>query len=378
MHSIIRRRSICLALPLTLLAAACGGHDHAEVPAEDDTEEVQAGLDALVRDEVAANGFLGIGAGVRLADGRALDAAAGHSDPDGEDAYDAAATEQIIGSVTKLYTAVLVMQLVEQDRIALDDQAGRWLSFPGADQITVRMLLTHTSGLNDYLHLMTLEQLGEPWAPEQLLELAVAAGPVGAPGMEKAIYSNTNFLALGMIVEAETGASWVENVEARIAAPLGLQHTYYAGQSDRAAHMAGGWLQTGGGWLDTSTVFDPSVGWAIGAMVSTSAELLRFTGALFDGELFESPATLAQMRSFDTEMDPAYLGDEPPAWVGLGLARMSLDGLTLEGHLGHIKGYNAGALYDPETGEITVVTSNDDRAWSGPIAVKVARYLRDR
>jgi CubicO group peptidase (beta-lactamase class C family) len=241
------------------------------------------------------------------------------------------------------------------------------------------MLLEHTSGLNDFLPLMTLEQLGRPWAPEQLLELALAAGPMGTPGMEKAIYCNTNFLVLAMIVEAETGTSWEENVEERIARPLGLAHTYFVGQRERAANLAGGWVPTDAGWLDSSTLLDPSVGWAVGGMVTTNAELLRFTTALFDGELFEYPGTLAQMRRFDTEMDPAHLGDgEPPSRVGLGLISMSVGDVTLEGHLGHAEGYNAGALRDPDTGAIIVVTSNDNRARSGPTALKVAQYLRHR
>jgi CubicO group peptidase (beta-lactamase class C family) len=250
---------------------------------------------------------------------------------------------------------------------------------PNARKITVRMLLTHTSGLRDYLHLLTLAQLGQPWTPAQLLDLALAAGPMGAPGMAKAIYSNTNVLVLAMIVEAETGTSWEDNVEERIALPLGLEHTYYAGQRDRATHLAGGWLETDAGWLNTMTVFDPSVGWGIGAMVSTNAELRRFTEALFDGELFASPATLEQMRQYDTEMDPAYQSPgEPPSRVGLALTSMSVGGVTIEGHLGHIEGYNAGAVRDPDTGAIIVVTSNDNRAWAGPIALEVARYLRDR
>jgi D-alanyl-D-alanine carboxypeptidase len=373
MRSIIGGRvaaSLTLFLSLILTAAACGD--------DDDTAAIQAGLDTLVADEVAQHGFLGAGVSVRLADGRELATAAGHSDPAGAAVYDVATTEQVIGSTTKLYTAVLVMQLVEQGRIGLDAPVNRWLSFQGAGDITVRMLLDHTSGLSDYLNLLTLPQLGQPWTPTMLLDVAVAAGPMGAPGMAKAIYSNTNYLVLAMIVEAETGASWAENVATRIAAPLGLEHTYYAGERERAAHIAGGWLETDAGWLNTLTLFDPSVGWAVGAMVSTNVELRRFTEALFDSELFESPATLAQMRDFATEMDPAFQSPgEPPSRVGLAITSMTSDGLTLEGHLGHIEGYNAAALHDPETGALIVVTSNDDRAMGGPLAFKVARYLRD-
>lgn len=371
MHSISRATTtVCLLSSLTLAAAACG--------AGTGSSDVQAGLDELVWTEVADNGYLGTGVTVRLADGRTLQTSAGIADPEDVVAYDVASTEQVIGSVTKLYTAVLIMQLVESGRLGLDDTLDRWFAFPGAARITVRMLLQHRSGLAEYLNLMTLEQIGQPWSPEQLLALALDAGPLGEPGMEQAIYTNTNFLVLGMIVEAQTGKSWEQNLAERIAQPLGLEHTYFAGESERAAHIAGGWMQTEDGWLDTLTLIDPSVGWAVGGLVTTNEELLRFTQALFDGELFVSPDTLAQMRRFDTEMNPAFLGQDPPSEVGLGIIRMTAEGLRLEGHLGHVEGFNAGALRDSDTGELIVVTSNDNRAFSGYTAFKVARYLRDR
>jgi CubicO group peptidase (beta-lactamase class C family) len=361
--------AVLIALALSTLA--CDAN-------HDDRAEVRAGLDELLREDVATNRFLGAGLSVRLSDGRTFSTAAGRAAPEGA-AYDVDGTEQIIGSVTKLYTAVLVMQLVERGRVGLDDAVDRWLSFPGADRITVRMLLGHTSGLDDYLNLLTKEQLGRPWTPRQLLDVALAAGPVGAPGMKKAIYSNTNFVVLALMVEAVTGASWEANVQERIARPLGLAHTYFAGQADRAARLAGGFIETDAGWLDVLTRLHPSAGWGGGGMVATNAELLRFTEALFDGELFDSPATLALMRQYETEIDPAYQPkEEPPSFVGLGLIRMHVGAVTLEGHLGHIHGYNAGALRDPDTGALIVVTSNDNRAFSGRTAQKVASHLRAR
>jgi CubicO group peptidase (beta-lactamase class C family) len=341
-------------------------------------EVKEQGLEDLLEDQVDDHGFISVGASVRLDDGDRIRASVGHVAPLGGEAYDVLHTEQVIGSVTKLYTAVLVMQLVEEGRVDLDARVDTWLDFPGADAISVRMLLNHTSGLNDYLNVMSLAQVGQPWTPPELLGLALAQGPLGAPGMDKAIYSNTNFLVLAMIVEAETGVSWEDNLAARIVAPLGLSHTYFAGETGKAGDLVGGWMQTEAGWLDSMTLIHPSVGWAIGGMVTTNDELLRFTGALFDGELFTEPATLAAMRRFEVETDPAYQNPaEPPSRVGLAITSMTYDSITLEGHLGHIEGFNAAALHDPARDEIIVVTSNDDRAYAGPIAFDVARFLRD-
>lgn len=364
-------KTTALLSSLLLSIAACGG------TSDDHAHDVQSGLDELVRDEVADNGFLGTGVTVRRADGTTLRSSRGVAHPEQAIAYDVASTEQVIGSVTKLYTAVLLMQLLEEGKLGLDDTIDRWFSFAGADAITVRMLLQHRSGLNDYLNFLSLEQIGQPWTPDALLQVALDAGPLGTPGMEQGIYSNTNFLLLALIVEAETGKPWEDNIQERIARPLGLQHTYFAGESERAENLAGGWIPTEQGWLDSLTMIDPSVGWAVGGLVSTNEELRRFTTALFDGELFESPETLAQMTRFETEMNPAYLGEEPPTKVGLCILQLrSDDGLRLEGHLGHIEGFNAAALRDAETGDIMVVTSNDNRAYSGYTAFKVAAFLR--
>ena len=368
MRSITRQKLPLISIILAATLMGCG--------CSDDTDELETGLQAVVHTDATAHGFIGNGVSVRLRDGRTLRAAEGHTDPAATRAYDLFHTEQIVGSVTKLYTTVLVMQLVEQGRISLDRSVDHWVAFPGASAITVRMLLTHTSGLAEYLDLMTLPQLGQRWTPSQLVALATAAPPLGHPGMAKAIYSNTNFVVLAMIIEAETQASWAANVQQHIVQPLGLHHTYYVGDRPRGAQLAGGWLKTEAGWLDTLTVFDPSVGWGMGAMVSTNAELLRFAEALFDGELFRDPATLTAMRTYTIERDPAYLGSEPPGRIGLGMMALEAGGMTLEGHLGHIKGYHAAALRDPETGALIVVTSNDDRAWAGPTALKVASYLR--
>ncbi len=376
------RTNIDLRLAALLLASssvaltACGGHDH-----PDDTAEIQAALEGIAESEVTENEFLSTGITVRLADGRLFAANAGHvapdhAVPDHAAAYDVTSTEQVIGSTSKLYTAVLVMQLVEEGAISLDDTVDRWVTFEGADAITVRMLLNHTSGLADYLEQLAPEQYGQAWTPEELLQIALDAGPIGEPGLEQGVYTNTNFLILGMIVEEASGSSWVSNLHARITEPLGLGHTYFAGEADRAEHLAGGWFRTDDGWLDSMAFLDPSIGWAVGGMVSTNEELMRFTEALFDGELFESPDTLAQMLAFETVMDPDYLGMNPPSAVGLCIWRMEVDGVRLDGHLGYILGYNSAALRDPDTGALIVVTSNDDRAFSGFTALKVAEYIR--
>lgn len=352
----------------TLVASACGD--------DDDTAALQASLDDLAQSQIDDHGFIGLAISVRMPDGRLLRADAGYSDPTHQHAYDATSTEQIIGSVTKLYTSVLVMQLVEADELALDDTLDRWFDFEGASAITVRMLLQHTSGLGEYINDMTQADLGTSWSPSELVERGLAAGRTGAPPLATALYTNTDFTLLGLIVEAVTGKSWAENIRTRIAEPLGLQHTYYAGESERAEHLVGGWvLGEDGQWSDALDILDPSIGWAVGAIATTNDELMRFIAAFFDGKLFHDPATLQAMLHFDVALAPDNLGDQPPAVMGLGIMRIDVDGLHLEGHSGHIVGFNACAARDPSNGALVVVTSNDDRAFAGLPALAVVKHL---
>ena len=104
---------------------------------------------------------------------------------------------------------------------------------------------------------------------------------------------------------------------------------------------------------------------------------MRFTEALFDGELFDDPATLDAMLRFDETFDPAYLPEElPNQRVGLAVIQMDADGVRLEGHLGHFAGFNAAALRDPDSGALIVVTSNDDRAYAAFTVFDVAKLVR--
>jgi len=345
-----------------------------------DTSTLQKALDGLAASELTEMDILGIGITVQLDDGRVFESAAGHIGPDADEAeYDVRATKQVIGSITKLYTAAMLMQLAEDGKVSLDDTADRWFTIPKADAITVRMLLNHTSGLNDCLGGMTAEDYKRAWTPQQLVERAVKLGAWTAPGSKLARYSNTNFVLLAMIVEAETGKSWSQNVVERITKPLGLTHTSYAGDAKGRANLVDGWVHDDAGWHGALAQVDPTIGWGMGALVSTNHELAQFTKALLTGALFSSPDTLAKMLDFSVEMDPASLAPgEPPQRIGLCITRYEVDDLQLDGHIGHILGYNTATFRDPKTKALITVTANTDNAITGLTAIKVAQYLRAR
>lgn len=364
-----RRLVSSLAIPLIVLSGCGAGGD-----------PLQSSLDSLAVSELSTRNVLGIGISVRLADGRVYEADAGNIAPTGTDPYSVTDTEQVIGSLTKLYVATMIMQLVESGELSLDDTIDAWVSVPRGDEITIRMLLSHTSGLGECSSGMSRDELGMSWTPEQLLARAVAAGPVGEPGGPYAVYANTNFLVLAIVLEQVTGESWTDNLATRVAAPLGLERTSSATIEATAARVTPGWANVEGEWIDTREVLDPSIGWGYGAMTSTNRELMIFAQAFFASQLFESESTLEAMMTFDSEVDPATLHPgEPVTRLGLAVHQFTIGDVVLEGHRGHIFGYDTAMVRDPATGAIIVVTVNTERNGAAAMtAYTIAQYLRSR
>ncbi|MFJ2347006.1 serine hydrolase domain-containing protein [Streptomyces antimycoticus] len=284
-----------------------------------------------------------------------------------------------MGSNTKTLVATLILQLVAERRVNLTDSVESWLPglVPGGRAITLRMLLNHTSGLYDYTDdpaglASVTGQDQRQWAPEELLALATRHQALFTPG-KKWSYSNTNYIALGMVLEKATGRSVADLIDERIVQPLRLTHTYLAttaawrhgddrthahGYEPDAAHL-GPLLPPGmppgtsfagpshDDHVDTAGI-NPSWAWAAGAVVSTAADWARFDTALMSGQLLP-PAQLRQMRTTVPE-DPAA----PEATrYGLGLEEVRTPCGTVWGHTGGIPGY-ASQNYTDSTGHRTV------------------------
>jgi D-alanyl-D-alanine carboxypeptidase len=271
-----------------------------------------------------------------------------------------ASDEFRMGSNTKTMVSVLILQLVAEHRIALSDPVSKWLPglIPDGHAITIKMLLNHTSGLfndiNDPGVLAAFTgQDPRQWTPRQVLEAAVRHPALFAPGTQYS-YSNTNYIALGMIAEKITGRSLAELIQQRIAGPLGLRHTFLAGYrtpaglatgyepdaarlaslvppgTPKGAHFVG---PARGDWVDTTWV-NQSTEWAAGGIVSTAADWAKFQSALMSGRLLP-PAQLAEM------LDTVSEGSSTPNRYGLGIERVVTPYGVVWGHDGQVPGYSS-------------------------------------
>jgi D-alanyl-D-alanine carboxypeptidase len=281
-----------------------------------------------------------------------------------------------IGSNTKTFLSVVVLQLVAEHRLSLGDTVGHWL--PGVvhgngndgGTITVRELLQHTSGLHDYTDDLQA-QITSPeayrklefhqFSRQDLLDIALAHRPDNAPGAAWN-YSNTNYILLGMVIEKVTHDSWENQVTRRIIIPLGLRHTYAPGTSTRLPrpHATGYLIFDKNTRIDTTA---ENMSWAgsAGALISTAADLTRFWSAIGRGALL-GPAQTREMR----QTVPATGGDSasvPGSRYGLGIFFIPLScGGGYWSHEGDVPGYNTiGAVSsDARTTVALSVNSNVD------------------
>ncbi|MFI5492494.1 serine hydrolase domain-containing protein [Actinoplanes sp. NPDC051859] len=281
-----------------------------------------------------------------------------------------------IGSNTKTFVAVVVLQLVAEDKVRLDEPVETYL--PGllrgegidGRQITVRQLLQHTSGLTDYVKHLPFADPGlrtRYFEPRDLIDLALAH-PADFPPGAKWAYSNTNYVALGLLVQKVTGRPIAEEITQRVIRKAGLRHTYFppVGEQVIRERHPHGYTDLGAGRFD-ATDLDPSWGWAAGQMVGTPSDLRKFFTALLDGKLLP-PAQLAEMR----RTVPAE-GSFDDAGYGLGLISFKLScGKVAWGHGGSIPGYETrAAAVDGGPAAAVAVTAQPSTEAGNPAIFKV-------
>lgn len=297
-----------------------------------------------------------------------------------------------IGSDTKTFVSVVVLQLAGEGRLSLEDTVERWLpgvvSGNGNDgrRVTVRQLLQHTSGIANFTEDMPalrseeafLEHRFDHYEPADLVALAMRHPPVFAPGTHWA-YSNTNYVLAGMIVRAATGQSWAEQVSRRIVRPLGMRDTFFPGDRvslpPRSAHAYQQFAP--GGTLVDVTDFNPTAADAAGGLVSATADLNRFWRALQRGWLLR-PAEQAELHR--TVLAETLQDVRPGMRYGLGIFLVPTACGRYWGHPGDVPGTSTFNGVDDGGDRAVVVyrtTGLADPAASGAMDGRVIRLVDD-
>ncbi|WP_328928444.1 beta-lactamase family protein [Streptomyces sp. NBC_00190] len=369
-----RRRALPAASAMAIAVMTLGALTSPATASAARPDAVQQTLNALVRDD----GMPAVLASVQDRSGRTRTYTAGVGDlatgskvpKDGQ---------VRIGSNTKAFTAVVVLQLVGEGKIGLDTSVDTYL--PGlvrgegidGRHITVRQLLQHTSGLPEYgIHVDDDEIRNRYFEPRELLDIALRYKADAAPGTTWG-YSNTNYILAGLIVQKVTGRPLAEQIDRRIIKRIGLRHTYFPAPGEmtiREPHPQGYHRNPADGPLRDFTEMDPSVGWAAGQLISTNSDLNRFFAALLAGRLLPA-AQLAEMR---TTVPAGTSGLR----YGLGLTSRPLScGGVYWGHGGDIAGYETrgGVTEDGRAASVAVTNIPTDEAATQHVKDAVDRAL---
>jgi CubicO group peptidase (beta-lactamase class C family) len=261
-----------------------------------------------------------------------------------------------LGSITKSFTAIAVMQLHEKEKLNTSDYIGKYLpDFPNGDRITIHHLLTHTSGI--------AESDKEPLQSE--------------PG-ERLNYSNFGYILLGRIVEKVSGKSYEEYLKENIFLPLNMINSGYDHHATILKNRASGYSVSGDGKFINADYMDMSGPFAAGGLYSTIEDMYLWDQVLYTDKLLK-PSTLEQAFT------PVKLNDGRQGVYGLGWMINQNRGLKEVGHGGDITGFNSYIARFPEQRFTVIVLSNVGMHPPGPLpnagtfAHRIAEiYLSDK
>lgn len=342
-----------LFLPLVLsVATALGADGHAEI-------------DTVAREWLATTGAPSVS--IAVVEHGALTYAQAYGKARLDPAMDATTTTRYaVDSVSKEFTAAAVLFLVEQGKMSLDDKAGKWFPELGpASEVTVRQLLTHTSGIRDYwpqeyvplemTHAASVKAILKEWADRPL---------DFEPGTQWQ-YSNTGYVLAGAIVEKVSGKPLLDFLRQHIFAPLRMDRvteddTHPLGATDAAAY-------TRFGLSPVRAAQKEGAGWLFGAseLAMTPSDLMRWDISLMNRSLL-APA------SYEAQLEPAVLKNGTHTGYGLGLDVDTVRGRLRIGHDGAGSGYLAAHRIWPQEKTAIVVLTNNDWADPGDLLNRIA------
>lgn len=275
-----------------------------------------------------------------------------------------------IGSLTKQFTAVAILQLVQDGKLSLTDPVSKFV--PGLPDwtagVTIEHLLTHTSGIKSYTELPEYSAtMCEDITPRDLLARAVKA-PQQFPAGSAFAYSNSGYVLLGMIIEAASGMPYADYLALHLFKPLGMTHTRFG---DTAAMIPGrvpGYSRAAGAWM-RAPLLSMTQPWAAGGLVSTVDDLQKWSDALIAGNVIRR-----ELR--DRAWSAYRLSNGKPAPYGYGWFITNLWGHAAVEHAGAVNGYSSYLAVLPEKSVVVAVMTNSDAPPADPgfIAAQAASF----
>jgi len=335
---------------LVLLGTAVGS-----AAAQTDRTALVKKLDSLAGSGVLENRAVGIAAAVVWGNDTLLLKGFGKADVEWNIPLPVDAMFEI-GSITKQFTAVAILQLRDEGKLSLDDPITKW--FPDFDTrgntLTLRRLLDHTSGIKGLTEMPEFGNLSvNPRFPRDSAYALIKRYPFEFKTGDAQIYNNSAFWLLGLVVEKASGGSYEDYVEKKLFAPLGMKRSMYCNSSENVERRAHGYgVQNG--MTRRAPINVHTWPFSAGSICSTAGDLVTWLKSLHGGKVL-SPKSYAEL------ITPAKLNDGTPTRYGMGIA-VGKDprGLTYIGHGGSIAGFTSYATWYPDAQAAIVVLMNSN------------------
>lgn len=314
-------------------------------------------------------GFPGVSVGVAAPDGRTVGVSVGYADLEAKRALKPA-DRMLAGSIGKTYVSAVTLQLVEEGKLNLDDRIEKWLGreswfdrLPNARQITLRMLMNHSSGIpehvlnKDFIKILR-EQPDKVWKPEELVAFILDSKPLFEAGKGWS-YADTNYILVGMIFERASGKTVYGEVARRILTPFKLRETLPS-DSRVIPGLITGYVAPNSPFgfegrtiIDGKFIVNPQMEWCGGGFASTSEDLAKWAKVLYEGRVLRQ-ATVEQL--LDAVPAKTGRGDK----YGLGVQVRQTEWGVTYGHGGWFPGYLSEVEYFPKQRMAIAVQINTD------------------
>jgi CubicO group peptidase (beta-lactamase class C family) len=272
-----------------------------------------------------------------------------------------------LGSITKQFTAIAILQLMEQGKLSLQDSIQKFIPdypFKGYT-VTIETLLTHTSGVKDYMPFHTDKAFLERWdmTPKQLIDTFRNKKLDFEPGTRFA-YSNANYYLLGYVIEKISGKTYQNYIMDKLLKPLGMSHSYFDTAGIVIPKRVRGYRYDGAAFKNAD-YWSPSMEYAAGGLISNVADLFKWQQGLASGKLLKK-------ETLEKAQTCYQLKDGTASGYGYGWFIKTLGSARSIEHEGGLPGFVANEVYFPDQNIFIATLYNSESAPMGELAVSIA------
>lgn len=258
-----------------------------------------------------------------------------------------------IGSMTKQFTAVAILMLEKQGKLTVNDPISKFIpNYPSGHKITIKHLLTHTSGIQDFTKMKSISDIAQKQMTPEMMVNFFKDEPVNFEAGEKFEYNNSGYVLLGYIIELVSGITYEDFIQKNIFQKIGMNNSYYASDRKIIKSRAYGYHQKADGFVN-KTWINFSVPFSSGSLMSTLEDLLKWQNALNDNQVLDSSSLSQAFKSY-------RLNNGEISSYGFGWHIKEINGIPTREHGGSIFGFKSMAVYIPSRDIYIVGLSNCD------------------